>query len=114
QTGAWCELVVNDRDDTAAGAGAMLDPRNDLLADIAALFEVDGSELVHVCFVRESITVAEVEPAARHTERDAMGFIIVSIGEIGAEIRGRLCREVRGQHDARAESRQPRMRRSAR
>ena len=49
------ELVVSDRHDAAARAGAVLDAGDDLLADIAALVEIDAAELVHVGFVRERV-----------------------------------------------------------
>src|SRR6185436_953910 len=42
------ELVVSNRHNAVAGTGAVLDPRNDLLADIAALVEIDAIELVHI------------------------------------------------------------------
>ena len=64
-----------DRHDALARAAAMLDARHHFLPDIAALGEVDAVELVHVGLVREGIAVNEIEPAARHAERDAMRFV---------------------------------------
>src|SRR4029078_9930765 len=78
------ELFVSNRHDAAAGAGAVLDPRNDLLADIATFVEVAAVELVHVGFVRERGAIDKVEAPTRHAEPDAMSFIVVGIGETGA------------------------------
>ena len=75
-----------------ARGAAMLDARHHLLADVAALVEIDAGELVHVGFVRESVAVDEVEPAARHAERDAVRLVGVGIDQLGAEIGGGLRR----------------------
>ena len=56
----------------------MLDARDHLLPDEAALVEVDASELVHVGLVREGVAVHEIEAAARNAERDAVR--LVSLG----------------------------------
>ena len=46
--------VEGDRHDAGARGAAMLHARHDLLADEAALVEIDAAELVHVGFVRET------------------------------------------------------------
>ena len=53
----------------------MLHARHHLLADVAALVEIDAVELVHVGLVREGVAVDEIEPAARHAERDAVRLV---------------------------------------
>ena len=75
QAGGGRELVIGDRHDAAARAAAMLDARHHLLADIAALVEIDAGELVHVGFVREGVAIGEIHAAARHAERDAVRVI---------------------------------------
>ena len=87
----------------------MLHARDHLLADIAAFGEIDAAELVHVGLVREGIAVAEIEPALRHAERDAMRLVLRGIDQRRAEL-GRGCGgKVRRQHDAKTERRQPRI-----
>ena len=64
--------VIAHRHDAAARGAAVLDSRDDFLADIAALGEIDAAELVHVGFVREGVAVGEIEAAVRHAERDTV------------------------------------------
>ena len=53
----------------------MLDARDNLLSDVAAFVEIDAVELVHVGLVRECVAIDEIETAARHAERNAVGFV---------------------------------------
>ena len=92
------EAVVGDRHDAAARGAAMLDARHHLLADIAAFVEIDAGELVHVGLVRKGVAVDEVEPAARHAERNAVRLVGVRVDELRAEIGGRLGGQMRRQH----------------
>ena len=87
----------------------MLDARHHLLAHIAALGEVDAMQLVHVGLVREGVAIAEVEPAARDAERDAMRFVRLRLDQRGAEVGCRLLGEMRRQDHPRAEFRQARI-----
>ena len=99
------KTLIGDRNHAGAGDAAMLHARHHLLADEAALVEVDAVELVHVGLVRERIAIDEVEAAARHAERDAVRLVVRGIDQRGAEIVGGLFRQVRRQHDARAPAR---------
>ncbi len=87
----------------------MLDARHHFLADIAAFLEIDAAELVHVGIVREGVVIDEVEPAARHAERDAMRFIGGLIDERRAELPGDIACQMRGQDHAQAERGQARI-----
>src|SRR4029078_13736669 len=84
--GTGSKFIVGDRNDTAARTGAVLDARNDFLSDVTAFVEVDAVELVHVGFVRESVGVHEIETAPRHPERDAAGFINLTVHQSCAEL----------------------------
>ena len=88
----------------------MLDARDHLLADEAALVEVDAAELVHVGLVRERIAIDEVEAAARHAERDAVRLVDRGIDEFRAEIGRGLAGKMRRQHAAQPQRRQARVR----
>ena len=70
------EAVEGDRHDAVARGAAMLDARDHLLADVAALVEIDAAELVHVGLVRKGVAIDEIEAAARHAERDAMRLVV--------------------------------------
>ncbi len=83
----------------------MLHARDDLLADIAALVEIDAGKTVHVGLVRERIAVHEIEPAARHAERDAMGLVFGGIDQLGADEIGQLLLEIFGDQDASSRAR---------
>ena len=87
------ELVVGNRHDAAARGGAVLDARDDLLADIAALVEIDAVELVHVGFVRKGVAVDEVERrrAARRARCGALRRRRHRLS-VGAEIGGGFLR----------------------
>ncbi len=63
----------------------MLHPRHHLLADVAALVEVDSMEPIHIGFVRKRVAIDKVEPAARNAQSDAVGIIGGAIHEIGAD-----------------------------
>ena len=66
----------------------MLHARHHLLADIAALLEIDPVELVHVGLVREGVAVGEIESARRHAERDPVRLVGGGIDQFGPD-RGR-------------------------
>ena len=104
-----CMFLDRDRYDAVARGAAMLHARHHLLADVAALVEIDAGKLVHVGFVREGVTVDEIEPAARHAERDAMGLVGGRIDEFGTEVGGGLLRQMRRQHHPQAKLRQSRI-----
>ena len=107
--GSGRRAVVAHRHHAGARGAAMLHARHHLLADIAALGEVDAAELVHVGLVGEGVAVAEIEAALRHAERDAVRLVIGGIDQRGAEL-GRGGRdEMRRQHHAQAERRQARI-----
>ena len=97
------ELLEQHLDAAGARGAAMLHARDDLLADIAALVEIDAGEAVHVGLVRKRIAVHEIEPAARHAERDAMGLVVGGIDQLGADQVGQLLLEIFGDQDASAE-----------
>ena len=94
--GVGRKAVVGDRHDAVARGAAMLHARHDLLADIAALVEIDAVELVHVGFVRERVAIDEIESAARHAERDAVRLVGCGIDQRRAEIGGGFARQDRG------------------
>ena len=60
---------------------------------------------VHVGLVREGVAVDEIEPAARHAERDAVRLVGGAVDEVGADQLGDLLRRVFGHQDAPAERR---------
>ena len=84
------QVVEHDPHGAGARGAAMLHPRHDLLADIAALVEIDAVQPVHVGLVRERVAIHEVEAAARHAERDAMRLIGGAVDEVGADEMRRL------------------------
>ena len=96
--GVGREAFGRDRHDAVARGAAMLHARHHLLADIAALVEIDAGELVHVGLVREGVAVDEVEPAARHAERDAVRLVGLRLDQLGAEIGRGLLGQMRRQH----------------
>src|SRR4029453_1602476 len=59
----------------AARGAAVLDARDHLLSDEAALVEIDAAELVHVGLMWKCIAVDEIEAAARDAKRDAMPLV---------------------------------------
>jgi hypothetical protein len=61
--------VVGDRHDAGAGNAAMFHARHHLLADIAALGEIDAVKLVHVGLVEKRVAIAEIPAAAGHAQR---------------------------------------------
>src|SRR5262249_21731465 len=81
-------LFVSESHDAATAVGALLDARNDLLADIAAFVEIDAVKLVHTGLVWERVAIDEVETATRHAVRDAMGFIVIRTAQPRADIGG--------------------------
>ena len=101
--------LEGDGNHARAGGAAVLDARDDLLADEAALGEIDALELIHVGLVREGIAVDEVGPAARHPERDAVRLIVRGRDQFCADA-GRCVRgECRRQDATRAQFRQARV-----
>src|SRR5262249_53761405 len=84
------KAVEGQRHHAAARSAAVLDARDHLLSDETALVEVDAPQLVHVALMRKSIAVSEVEAAARHPERDAMGLVGRRVDELGAQVGYRL------------------------
>jgi hypothetical protein len=88
----------------------MLDTRDHLLPDIAALIEIDAAELVHVGFVRKGVAVGEIHAAARHAECDAVRLVGFGFGKGGAKIVGRFGRKLRRQHDPPSQRGKPRIR----
>src|SRR5947209_4040563 len=87
----------------------MLHARHDLLADEAALVEIDAMELVHVGLMRKRIAIHEIKAAARYPERDAVPLECGRRDQRGAEVGRRLGGEMRRQNDAMAERRQARI-----
>ena len=92
-----------------ARGAAVFDARDHLLADEAALVEVDAAELVHVGLVRKGIAIDEVEAAARHAERDPMRLVGGRVEQLRAEVGRGLLGEVRREHAAQPERRQARV-----
>ena len=60
-----------DARDPLAGGPAMFHARDDLLADIAALFEIDAVEEVEVRVVRKRVAIDEIDAALRDAGADA-------------------------------------------
>src|SRR5580704_848109 len=53
----------------------MVHAADDLLADIAALLEIDAAEHIHQSLVWESLAKGEILASRGDTQRDAMGVI---------------------------------------
>ena len=87
----------------------MLDARDYLLANKAALVEIDSAELIHVRIVWEGVAIDKIKPAARDRMRDAMRLVGGGLHQFGSELVRCLAREVRCQHAAHAEIRQSRI-----
>ena len=73
-------------DDALACRAAMLDARDDLLADKAALVEIDAMNEVEIGVVREGFAIGEVGAPLGNAERDAVG--LVALGGAGFARRG--------------------------
>ena len=73
-------------DDAFARGPAMLDARDDLLADKAALVEIDAVNEIEIGVVREGLAIGEVDAPLRNAERDAVG--LVALGGAGFARRG--------------------------
>ena len=84
--GAGGEAGEVNPDDALACRAAMLDARDDLLADKAALLEIDAMNEVEIGVVREGFAIGEVDAPLRNAERDAMG--LVALGGAGFARRG--------------------------
>src|SRR3984885_14655544 len=65
--------------DAFAGGPAVLHARNDLLADIAALVEIDPMEEVEIGVVREGVAIGEIEPALRRSYGDTQALVFVDM-----------------------------------
>src|SRR6516164_10835354 len=94
------EALESYADHASSSGPAMLDARNHLLADEAALGKVDAAQLVHVALVRKCIAIDEIKPAARDRERNAMRLVGHRIDELGANPGCRLVRPMRRKHAA--------------
>ena len=103
------KLPADNRHDAGSRGAAMLHARHHLLADVAAFVEIDAGELVHVGLVREGVAIDEVEPAARHAQRDAVRLVGRRLEQLCAKVGRRLLGQMRRQHDALAERWQPRV-----
>jgi hypothetical protein len=66
---------VNKRHDAGTGRAAVLHARDDLLADVAALVEVDSVQLIHEGFVRKGVAEAKILRPFRHAKSDAMSVV---------------------------------------
>ena len=72
-TRGWRGASKMHTDDALARGAAMLDPRDDLLANVAALFEVHSTrKKVQIGIMRKVSPIGEVDAAVRDTERDSM------------------------------------------
>ncbi len=65
--------LEHHRSDPLACCAAVLDPGDDLLADVAALGEVEPVQPVEVGFVRKSLAIGKVDAALGDAGRDAVG-----------------------------------------
>ena len=68
-------VAIDDRHDPGARRAAVLHARDDLLADVAALVEIDAVQLVHQRLVREGVAPQKILAAFGHAERDAVGVV---------------------------------------
>src|ERR1700691_1289127 len=57
----------------------MLHARNDLLADIAALVEIDPMEKIEIGVVREGVGIREIEAALRRSDGDPETLVFVDV-----------------------------------
>ena len=71
--------------DALARRPAMAHARDDLLADIAALVEIDAMQQVEVGVMREGVAIGEIDAALRHADADAQRLVVV--GVLGADWR---------------------------
>ena len=101
--GLRCEALESYGDHAGSGDPAMLHARNHLLADEAALGKIDPAELVHVGLVRKRIAIAEIEPAARDCERNAMRLVRGRIGQLRANPGCRFADAMGREHAAAAQ-----------
>src|SRR5262249_46329857 len=97
--------VIAERPRAGARDAAMLDARPHFLADIAAFGEIDPAELIHIGFMRKGVAIGEIEPAARHAERDAVRLIIFRAHKRGAKSARRRGGAVWRYHHATSERR---------
>ena len=99
------EIVEHHLHGARARGAAMLHPRHHLLADIAALVEIDAVQAIHIGLVREGIAIHEVEPAARRAAGDAVRLVGGAVDEFGADQAGDLLRQLLRRENAPAERR---------
>ena len=71
---------------TGARRAAVLHAGDDLLADVAALVEIDAVQLVHESLMREGFAERKILAAFRHPERNPVG--VVSLSRRRAQVRG--------------------------
>ena len=57
----------------------MLHARNDLLADIAALVEIDPMEKIEIGVVREGVRIGEIEAALGRPDGDTEALVFVDV-----------------------------------
>src|SRR5262249_60805139 len=80
-----CALEAYGNHACACGC-AVLDARDDLLADEAALVEVDAAKLVHVALMRKRIPVSKVGAALRDAKRDSMSLVLRRVDKLSANV----------------------------
>ena len=73
-------------DDAFPRSTAMLHARHHLLADEAALLEVDAVQLIEHRLMREGVAESVVAAALGHAKRNAAGVILILAGERAAKI----------------------------
>jgi hypothetical protein len=102
RAGFWCGIFKFDANRSRACGAAMLHPRHHLLADIAALVEIDAVKPVHVGFVRKGIAIAEVEAAAGNAQRDAVGLVGRTVDHLRSDQVSGFLRQLFGEEYAKA------------
>ncbi len=103
------EFIIGDPHDCGCARSSDARRGRRLPVRHSTLTEINAGELVHVGLVRERVAIDEIHAAARHAERDAVRLVSLCVGERGAEIGGRLRRQMRRQHHPQAELGQPRI-----
>ena len=68
-----------DARDALARGSAMLHARDDLLADIAALVEIDPMEKIEIGVVREGVRIGEIEAALGRADGDAKALVFADV-----------------------------------
>src|SRR6202041_3385480 len=65
--------------DAFAGRPAVLHARNNLLADVAALVEIDPMEEVEIGVVWEGVRIGEIQAALRRSDGDTETLVFVDV-----------------------------------